>query len=128
MTSPARRIRQPASRRARTGATRAPRPVLAERSPAALGELFALLAQAAGHGATRLRIGAQDLGGNWAEAARFDDAHALQLVDRLLADARNAAIGFDLGAREVRGLSLLVEEGGTSPEGWKIPEVEVWVP
>jgi hypothetical protein len=77
---------------------------------------------------TRFRIGAQDLRGNWAEVARFDDAHALQLIDRLLSDARETAIGFDLGGREVTGLSLLVEEAGTSPEGWKIPEIEVWVP
>jgi hypothetical protein len=34
-------------------------------------------------------------------------------------------MGFDLGGRECLGLSLLVEEGGTSFEGWSVPEVEV---
>jgi hypothetical protein len=77
---------------------------------------------------TRFRIGAQDLRGNWAEVARFDDAHALQLVDSLLSDSGTAALGFDLEGREATGVNILVEEGGTSPEGWDIPEVEIWVP
>jgi len=77
---------------------------------------------------TRFRLGAQDLRGNWAEVARFDEAHALQLVDALLRDPGQAALGFELAGREVTGLNLLVEEGGTSPEGWNIPEIEVLVP
>ena len=77
---------------------------------------------------TRYRIGAQDLRGSWAEVARFDEAHALQLVDALLRDPGQAALGFELAGREVTGLNLLVEEGGTSPEGWNIPEIEVLVP
>jgi len=77
---------------------------------------------------TRFRIAARDRAGGWFEVARFDDAHALQLLDRLLADPGSAALGFDLGGREAWGLVLLVEEGGTSFDGWSIPEIEVWVP
>jgi hypothetical protein len=77
---------------------------------------------------TRFRVAARDGAGAWLEVARFDDAHALQLLDRLLADPGSAALGFDLGGREAWGLVLLVEEGGTSFDGWAIPEIEVWVP
>jgi hypothetical protein len=75
---------------------------------------------------TRFRV-AGKVAGRWTELARFDGGHALQLLDRLLEDPRSAAIGFDLGpaGRELGGVSLLVEEGGTSFEGWSIPEVEV---
>jgi hypothetical protein len=77
---------------------------------------------------TRFRV-AGKAGGQWVELARFDDAHALQLLDRLLADPRTASIGFSFGgARELAGISLLVEEAGTSFEGWSIPEVEVVSP
>lgn len=76
---------------------------------------------------TRFRIGARDLAGNWGEVARYDGPHAMQLLERLLADPRRAAIGFALSGREVTGLNLLVEEGGTSFEGWRLPEFEVWV-
>ena len=77
---------------------------------------------------TRFRI-AGKVGAQWVELARFDDAHALQLLDRLLADPRAAAIGFSFGeARALGGISLLVEEAGTSFEGWSIPEVEVVSP
>lgn len=75
---------------------------------------------------TRFRIGARDLAGNWGEVARYDAAHAMQLLRRLLADPRQAAVGFVLSGREVTGLNLLVEEGGTSFEGWRLPEFEVW--
>ena len=76
---------------------------------------------------TRFRLAGR-VAGRWTELARFDAGHALQLLDRLLADPRSAAIGFDLGpaGRELGGVSLLVEEAGTSFEGWSIPEVEVW--
>lgn len=77
---------------------------------------------------TRFRIGARDAAGNWGEVARYDGPHALQLLERLLSDPRQAAIGFALSGREVTGLNLLVEEGGTSFEGWRLPEFEVWGP
>ena len=69
------------------------------------------------------------MAGRWTELARFDAGHRLQLLDRLLEDPRSAAIGFDLGpaGRGLDGVSLLVEEAGTSFEGWSIPELEVWV-
>jgi hypothetical protein len=76
---------------------------------------------------TRFRIGARDLAGNWGEVARYDAPHALQLLERLLDDPRRSALGFVLSGREVTGLNLLVEDGGTSFEGWRLPEFEVWV-
>jgi hypothetical protein len=77
---------------------------------------------------TRFRV-AGLVAGRWVEVARFDAGHALQLLDRLLADPRQAAIGFDFGpsGRALYGLSLLVEDGGASFEGWSIPEIEVLV-
>jgi hypothetical protein len=77
---------------------------------------------------TRFRVAGRTTEGRWTELARLDDAHVLQLVERLRVDPRHAAIGFDLGGREVTGLSLLVDEAGTSFEGWSLPELEVWVP
>jgi hypothetical protein len=77
---------------------------------------------------TRFRVAGRREDGRWTELARFDDAHALQLLDRLREDPRKAAVGFDLGGRTLWGLSLLVEEAGTSFEGWSLPEVEVRVP
>jgi hypothetical protein len=76
---------------------------------------------------TCFRVAVRRLDGRWTEAARFDEAHELQLLDTLLGDARRAAIGFALDGRPVKGVSLLVDEVGTSFEGWRIPEVEVWV-
>jgi hypothetical protein len=77
---------------------------------------------------TRFRVAGRTPEGRWMELARLDDAHVLQLALRLRADARHAALGFDLGGRELTGLSLLVDEAGTSFEGWSLPELEVWVP
>jgi hypothetical protein len=77
---------------------------------------------------TRFRVAGRREDGQWVELARFDDAHALQLLDRLREDPRQAAIGFDLGERTLLGLSLLVEEAGTSFEGWSLPEMEVRTP
>jgi len=77
---------------------------------------------------TRFRIAARDQAGGWVEVARFDDAHALQLLDRLLADPARAALGFDFAEREAWGLALLPDQGGHSFDGWSIPEIEVWVP
>ena len=77
---------------------------------------------------TRFAVLGRVDGEGWVPLARYDAPHALQLVERLLADPRAASLGFDLGGREVTGLALRVEEGGTSFEGWRLPEVEVWVP
>lgn len=77
---------------------------------------------------TRFRVAGRQEDGRWVEVARFDDAHALQLLDRLRTAPRDGAIGFDLGGRRLWGVSLLVEEAGTSFEGWSLPELQVWVP
>ena len=77
---------------------------------------------------TRFRIGARDLQGNWAEVAYYDGAHALQLLERLLQDPAQAAIGFELAARPITGIIVHVGEYGTSFDGWRIPEIEVWTP
>ncbi len=77
---------------------------------------------------TRFRVSVRGLDGVWREAARFDPAHALQLVDTLLRDAKHAALGFSLGKEEVTGVTLSLEEAGTSHAGWRLPEVEVWIP
>jgi hypothetical protein len=77
---------------------------------------------------TRLRVGGLDAAGRWTELARLDDAHWLQLLDAVRQGAGDAALGFDLGGRTLGGVILQVGEGGTSFEGWSIPEVEVWVP
>jgi hypothetical protein len=76
---------------------------------------------------TRFRVAGRTEAG-WVELARLDEAHVLQLVDGLRADPGSAALGFDLGGRTLGGISLLVDEAGTSFEGWSLPEVEVWVP
>jgi hypothetical protein len=66
--------------------------------------------------------------GGWAELARFDEAHVLQVVDQLLRDPGKARLGFDLGGLELRGLRLMLGPRATSFQGWWLPEVEVWVP
>ncbi len=76
---------------------------------------------------TRFRVAARDASGQWSEVSRYDGPHALQLLDRVLADPGRAALGFDLGGRSMVGLRLLVDECGTSEEGWRLPEVEIWV-
>ena len=77
---------------------------------------------------TRFRLAVLTPERRWVEAGRFDEAHALQLLEGLLADPRGAAVGFELGGRECLGLSLLVEQGGTSFDGWCVPELEVLLP
>lgn len=77
---------------------------------------------------TRFVVSGRDPGFRWAALARWDDAHVLQLLDRLLEDPRQGAVGFDLGGRELTGLEVRVEEGGESFDGWSIPELEVWTP
>ncbi len=62
--------------------------------------------------------------GAWETFARFDDAHRIQLVDRLRASPGGAEVGFDLGGRELLGVRL-VSQGGRSFMGWKIPELEI---
>jgi hypothetical protein len=77
---------------------------------------------------TRFRVAGRAAGSGWIELARLDEAHVLQLVDRLREDPGRAALGFDLGGRPLEGISLLVDEAGTSFDGWSLPEVEVWTP
>jgi hypothetical protein len=77
---------------------------------------------------TRFRVAGRVPGRGWIELARLDEAHVLQLVDRLREDPQRAALGFDLGGQTLEGISLLVDEAGTSFEGWSLPEVEVWAP
>jgi hypothetical protein len=76
---------------------------------------------------TRFRVAARDAAGQWTEVARYDGPHALQLLERVLADPARAALGYDLGGAQTWGLRLLVDENGTSEDGWRLPEVEVWV-
>jgi hypothetical protein len=75
---------------------------------------------------TRFRVLVRTQKGAWKEAARFDMRHALQLVDSLLGDAKHAALGFALPGAEITGVTLSIEEAGTSHAGWRLPEVEVW--
>ncbi len=77
---------------------------------------------------TRFRVEGLSADGVFVPLARFDEPHLSQLLDRVLADPRTAAIGFELGGRELHGLRLIVESGGTSFEGWSIPEIEVLGP
>jgi len=77
---------------------------------------------------TRFRVAGRVPGRGWVELARLDEGHVLQLVDRLREDPQQAALGFDLGGVSLEGISLLVDEAGTSFEGWSLPEVEVWAP
>jgi hypothetical protein len=76
---------------------------------------------------TRFRVAGRIPGQGWVELAQLDGPHVLQLLDRLREDPRRAALGFDLEGRTLTGVSLLVDEAGTSFEGWSLPEVEVWV-
>lgn len=76
----------------------------------------------------RLRVGGLDLHGRWKELARLDEAHWLQLLDAVLTRPGPAALGFDLGGRVLAGVILQPGEGGSSFEGWSIPEIEVLTP
>jgi hypothetical protein len=64
----------------------------------------------------------------WVELARLDEPHVLQLVDQLLREPGGARLGFDLGARPLQGVSVMVAEGATSFDGWWLAEIEVWGP
>jgi hypothetical protein len=77
---------------------------------------------------TRLRVGGLDLQGRWTELARLDDAHWLQLLESVLSRPGPGAFGFDLGGRVLTGVILQPGEGGSSFEGWSIPEIEVLTP
>jgi hypothetical protein len=77
---------------------------------------------------TRMRVEARDPAGAYVDVARFGEGEALALLDELLADPRKASLRFRVERRAVTGLRLSVEEGGTSFDGWSIPEVEVLVP
>lgn len=74
---------------------------------------------------TRFRIAGRNPDGSWRELARLDDAHILQLVDQLMVSPGRARLGFDLGGHAATGVSLLVSEGATSHEGWRLTSVEV---
>lgn len=74
---------------------------------------------------TRFRIAVLREDGQWVEAARFDGAHMVQLVDGLLKDPRVGVIGFVLSGAPVRGVSLLPMAGGTSASGWNVPEIRI---
>ncbi len=75
---------------------------------------------------TRFRVAGRRADGRWVEQVSFDDAHQLQFLDTLLAGSRQPTMGFALSGQPLNGVSLLVDEGGTSFEGWRIPEIEVW--
>ncbi len=77
---------------------------------------------------TRFRVEGQQGDGAWQPLARFGEAQALQLLDQLLNRPSRPALGFDLHGQLVSGLRVSVEEGGTSFDGWSLPELEVWVP
>jgi hypothetical protein len=74
---------------------------------------------------TRMRVEVRDAAGALVPVARFGEGEALALLDELLADPRHAALRFRFEGRGVTGLRLSVEEGGTSFDGWSIPEVQV---
>jgi len=77
---------------------------------------------------TRFRVQGLKPDGGWSRLASFNEGQALQLLDQLLSDPRTAAIGFEFPETSVRGLRLIVAEGGTSFDGWSIPEFEVRIP
>jgi hypothetical protein len=77
---------------------------------------------------TQFRIIGQEPDGRRRELAHLTDAHKLQLVDELRSGATAPALAFDLKGRPLTGLMLQVGPGGTSFDGWSVPELEVWVP
>jgi hypothetical protein len=76
---------------------------------------------------TRIRVDARGPDGRLVPVARFGEGEALALLDALLADPRHAALAFRIEPRPITALRLSVEEGGTSFDGWSIPEVQVLV-
>ncbi|MBX7184461.1 MAG: hypothetical protein K1Y01_04875 [Vicinamibacteria bacterium] len=74
---------------------------------------------------TRFRIAVLREDGQWIEAARWDGAHLVQLVEGLLQEPRRGTIGFSLNGERVLGVSLLPQTGGTSASGWSLPEFRI---
>jgi hypothetical protein len=74
---------------------------------------------------TRFRIAVLRGDGQWVEAARWDGAHLVQLVEGLLKNPRMGTVGFALGGERVLGVSLLPQIGGTSASGWNLPELRI---
>lgn len=77
---------------------------------------------------TRFVVEGRDLAGRYAPLARYGRATTLQLLEQLLTRPRDAAVGFAFPEHSVTGLRLAVEPGGTSFDGWSLPEIEVRVP
>jgi hypothetical protein len=77
---------------------------------------------------TQFRIVGHEEGGRRRELAHLTDAHKLQLVDQLRNGVARPALAFDLKGRTLWGVTLQVAPGGTSFDGWSVPELEVWVP
>ena len=74
---------------------------------------------------TRFRIAVMRDDGQWVEAARWDGAHLVQLVEGLLKDPRMGTVGFVLSGERVLGVGLLPQIGATSAAGWNLPELRI---
>jgi hypothetical protein len=77
---------------------------------------------------TRFVVEGRDADGRYSPLAHFGRAMTFQLLEQLLSRPRDAAVGFAFPERLVSGLRLSVEPGGTSFDGWSLPEIEVRVP
>jgi hypothetical protein len=77
---------------------------------------------------SRFRIEGKTEEGRWLPLARYDAAHAIQLLDRLMSDPSQAAVGFVLESRPLLGLRLVAGSPNGGFFGWSTPEIEVWVP
>jgi hypothetical protein len=80
------------------------------------------------HFPTSFKIAGRDPDGEWRPLVWYDHRHKLQLLEGLLEKPYPASVGFDLEERTLRGVRIMVEEGGESFFGWSIPEIEVLVP
>lgn len=74
---------------------------------------------------TRFKVAGRRTDGEWVPVAFYDAAHERQLLERLLEDPRNPALGFAFPARALTGVRLMVEPQGESFEGWSVPEVQL---
>jgi hypothetical protein len=77
---------------------------------------------------TRFVVEGRDPDGHYGPLARYGRATTLQLLERLLNRPRDAALGFAFPERSLTGVRIAVEPGGTSFDGWSLPEIEVRVP